>query len=111
MEDRLMAIGLRYLGCPHSALKDSVWRRRPEHIYEMYEDWQCDGAIIAKQIYCHPHGTDNYAVWKLLRERNIPYHFFERDSTMPYEETKLRREPLLNMIKPGLNRLNGWSEA
>ncbi len=110
MEDRLMAIGLRYLGRPHSALKDSVWRRRPQHIYELFEDWQCDGAIIAKQIYCHPHGTDNYAVWKILRERNIPYHFFERDSTVPYEETKLRMETLVNMIKPGLNRLYGWSE-
>jgi benzoyl-CoA reductase subunit C len=110
-KDRLMAIGLRYLGRPHSALKDNVWRRRPEHIYELFEDFQADGVIIAKQIYCHPHGTDMYAVWKLLRERNIPYHTFERDSTLPYEETRLGVEALINMIKPGMTRLYGWSKA
>ena len=110
-EDRLMAISLKYLGKPHSALKDNVWRRRPEQIYQLYEDWQADGVIIAKQIYCHPHGTDMYAVWKLLRERNIPYHTFERDTTMPYQETKYGIEALINMIEPGITRVRGWSEA
>ena len=109
MKDRLMAIGLRYMSKPHSALKDNVWRRRPEHIFELSEDFQVDAAIIAKQIYCHPHGTDMYAVWKLLRERSIPYHTFERDTTLPYEETRLGIEALINMVKPGMTRLNGWS--
>jgi benzoyl-CoA reductase subunit C len=110
LKDRLMAIGLRYLGKPHSALKDNVWRRRPEHIYQLYEDWQAEGVIIAKQIYCHPHGTDMYAVWKLLRERNIPYVTFERDSTMPYEQTALGIEGLIDVIKPGMTRVQGWSK-
>ena len=109
LKDRLMAIGLRYMSKPHSALKDNVWRRRPEHIFELSEDFQVDAAIIAKQIYCHPHGTDMYAVWRLLRERNIPYHTFERDTTLPYQETKLGIEALINMVKPGMTRLNGWS--
>ena len=109
LKDRLMAIGLRYMSKPHSALKDNVWRRRPEHIFTLSEDFQVDAAIIAKQIYCHPHGTDMYAVWKLLRERNIPYHTFERDTTLPYEETRLGVEALINMVKPGMTRLNGWS--
>jgi benzoyl-CoA reductase subunit C len=111
IKDRLMAISMRYLGKPHSALKDNVWRRRPEHIYRLFEDYQADGVIIAKQIYCHPHGSDMYAVWKLLRERNIPYHTFERDMTLPYEETKLGIEALINVIKPGMTRIHGWSEA
>jgi benzoyl-CoA reductase subunit C len=110
MKDRFMSIGLRYLGKPHSALKDNVWRRRPEHIYQLFEDFQADGVIIAKQIYCHPHGTDMYAVWKLLRERNIPYHTFERDTTLPYEETKIGINALIGMIRPGMTRLNGWSK-
>jgi benzoyl-CoA reductase subunit C len=105
--DRLMALSLRYLGRPHSAIKDNNWRRRPEHIYQLIEDFQVEGVIIAKQIYCHPHGTDNYMVWKLLRERSIPFHFFERDTTLPYEETRLRMDAFINMIKPGLNRLAG----
>jgi benzoyl-CoA reductase subunit C len=107
-KDRLMAIGLRYLGRPRHPIKDSNWRRRPDHIAQLAEDYYIDGAIIAKQIYCHPHGTDNYAVWKLLRERYIPYHYFERDMTLPKEETVLRLEAFMNMLRPGLTRLVGW---
>ncbi|MDR3294383.1 MAG: 2-hydroxyacyl-CoA dehydratase [Clostridiales Family XIII bacterium] len=111
LKDRLMAIGLRYLGKPHSALKDSIWRRRQERIFQLYEDWQADGVIIAKQIYCHPHGTDMYAVWKLLRERNIPYITFERDTTLPQEETRLAVEGLISQIEPGRTRIAGWSRS
>jgi benzoyl-CoA reductase/2-hydroxyglutaryl-CoA dehydratase subunit BcrC/BadD/HgdB len=108
-KDRLMALTHRYLERPHHAIKDNNWRRRPEHIYRLYEDWQADCAVIAKQIYCHPHGTDNYAVWKMLRERNIPYHFFERDTTLPKTETGMRIESLLSMVKPGVNRISGFN--
>jgi benzoyl-CoA reductase subunit C len=107
-KDRLMAIALRYLGRPHSALKDNNYRRRPQHIANLAEDYGIDGAIISKQIYCHPHGTDNYAVWKILRERYIPYHFLERDMSVPEAETKLRLEAFCNMLRPGLVRLKGW---
>lgn len=105
--DRLMAIALRYLERPHFAVKDNNWRRRPEHIFQLCEDFSVDAVLIAKQIYCHPHGTDNYMVWKLLRERNIPFHFFERDTTLPEADTRLRLEALFNMLRPGLNRLAG----
>jgi len=110
-KDRLMALALRYLGRPHNPIKDNNWRRRPQHIFELSEDYSVDGAIVAKQIYCHLHGTDNYAVWKLLRERDIPFHYFERDTTMPEDETELRLEAFLNMLKPGLNHLAGWHKA
>jgi benzoyl-CoA reductase subunit C len=110
-KDRLMALSLRYLGRPHNPIKDNNWRRRPQHIFELSEDYSIDGALVVKQIYCHLHGTDNYAVWKLLRERDIPYHFFERDTTLPVEETKLRLEAFLNMLRPGLNHLAGWHTA
>jgi len=107
-KDRLMAIARRYLDRPHSALKDSAWRRRLDHIYRLYEDYQAEGVIIAKQIYCHPHGTDMYALWKMMRERNIPYHTFERDTTLPEQETRMRLEAFLSMVKPGLTRIVGW---
>jgi benzoyl-CoA reductase/2-hydroxyglutaryl-CoA dehydratase subunit BcrC/BadD/HgdB len=107
-KDRLMAIGLRYLGRPHSALKDCNWRRRPQHIFELAEDYCVDGALVVKQIYCHPHGTDNYKVWETLRERNISFHFLERDNSVPEAETRLRITGLLNAIRPGLVRLRGW---
>lgn len=107
-KDRLKALALRYLGRPHNPVKDNNWRRRPQHIFELAEDYHVDGAIIQKQIYCHLHGTDNYTVWKLLRERNIPFHYFERDTTLPEEETTLRLEAFLNTLRPGLTRLAGW---
>jgi hypothetical protein len=66
--------------------------------------------VIAKQIYCHLCGSDMYAVWKLLRERDIPYHTFERDTTLPYEETRSGMEGLIDTIRPGMTRLHGWSE-
>ena len=110
-KDRLMALALRYLGRPHNALKDNNWRRRPQHIFELCEDYFVDGVIIAKQIYCHLHGTDNYAVWKMLRERNIPYLYFERDTSVPLEETSLRISAFLNMLRPGLTHLMGWHKA
>ena len=110
-EDRLMAISLRYLGRPKNPIKDNNWRRRPQHIFELAEDYNVDGALVVKQIYCHLHGTDNYAVWRILRERYIPYHFFERDTTLPIEETQLRLESFMNMLKPGLNRVLGWGKV
>jgi len=109
--DRLMALALRYLGRPHNAIKDNNWRRRPQHIFELSEDYHVDGAIIAKQIYCHLHGTDNYAVWKLLRERYIPFVYFERDMSVPEDETALRIESFLNILRPGLVRLAGWNKT
>ncbi|MCL1805210.1 MAG: 2-hydroxyacyl-CoA dehydratase [Clostridiales bacterium] len=108
LKDKDMALALRYLGRPHSALKDNNWRRRPQRIFELAEDFAVDGALIAKQIYCHPHGLDNYAIWKLLRERGIPFHYFERDLTLPREETRLRLNSFFSMIRPGLTRLAGW---
>jgi len=108
-KDRLMAIGLRYQERPHNPVKDNNWRRRPQHIFELCEDFSVDGAIVEKQIYCHLHGTDNYAVWKLLRERGIPFHFFERDTTLPKEETEMRLEAFLNIVRPGITHLKGWS--
>lgn len=110
-KDRLMAIAIRYLLRPHNPIKDNNYRRRPQHIWELYEDFCADGVIIAKQIYCHLHGTDNYAVWKLLRERNIPFLYFERDTTLPEEETALRLESFISYVKQGATHVEGWHKV
>ena len=107
-EDRLMSLALRYLSRPHSALKDNNYRRRPQHIFELAEDFSVDGVLLEKQIYCHSHGSDMYAVWKILRERYIPFHYFERGNMLPEDETAARLESFLSMLKPGLNHLHGW---
>ena len=110
-KDRLMSLALRYLDRPHSALKDNNWRRRPQRIFEMAEDYSIDGALIAKQIYCHPHGSDTYMVWKLLRERNIPFHYFERSNLLPGDEMLSRLESFLAILRPGLNHIYGWGRT
>ena len=97
-KDRLLAISIRYLNRPHCALKDNNWRRRPSHIYNLYEDYNAQGVIIAKQIYCHPHGTDNPHMWTILRERNYPFHYMERDNFAD-KESRTRVEAFINMIK------------
>jgi len=109
-KDKLMALVLRYLGKPHSAMKDSNYRRRPQHIFELTEDYMVDGVLVVKQLLCVPHGSDNYAVWKMLRERNIPFHFFERDTTVPLDETRVRIESFLSMLRPGVTRIRGWHQ-
>lgn len=109
-KDRLMALALRYLGRPHNPIKDNNWRRRIQHIFELTEDYNVDGVIIEKQIYCHLHGSDNYAVWKMLRERNIPFLYFERDMQLQEEDTSLRLEAFFNMLRPGVTHLAGWNQ-
>jgi benzoyl-CoA reductase subunit C len=99
LDDRLMAVSLRYLGKPHCALKDNNWRRRPAFIHSLYEDWNAKGVIISKEIYCHPHGTDNPELWKQFREHYMPFHYFERDTTKPGREMKVRLEAFLNMLQ------------
>ncbi len=99
LEDRLMAIALRYLGKPHCALKDNCWRRRPAHIHNLIEDFNAKGVIISKQIYCHPHGTDNPEIWKQLREHYVPFHYLERDTTYPGREMEIRLEAFIKMVK------------
>lgn len=99
LEDRLMAISLRYLGKPHCALKDNNWRRRPAFIHQLCEDFNVKGVVISKEIYCHPHGTDNPEIWKQLREHYIPFHFLERDTTIPVREMRVRLEAFINLVK------------
>jgi benzoyl-CoA reductase subunit C len=109
-KDRLRALTYRYLGRPHSAMKDNNWRRRPQHIHDLIEDYMADGVLIVKQIVCQAHGADNYAVWKMLRERNVPFHFFERDTTLPVAETRIRVGAFLDMLRPGITRIRGWHQ-
>jgi benzoyl-CoA reductase subunit C len=100
--DRLLALSLRYLDKPHCALKDNNYRRRPAHICQLIETYNVKGVIIAKQVYCHPHGTDNPIIWQTLRDRHIPFHYLERDTTLPVGETRTRIEAFINMLQPDL---------
>ena len=100
--DRLLAISMRWLDKPHCALKDNNYRRRPEFIYQLCEGYNVQGIIISKQIYCHTHGVDNPHIWAKLRERNIPFHYMDRDATVPEGETQTRIEAFIDMLQPEL---------
>jgi benzoyl-CoA reductase subunit C len=102
LPDRLMALSLRYLGKPHCALKDNNYRRRPAFILQLLEDYNVQGVIIAKQINCHPHGTDNPIIWTTLRDRHVPFHYLDRDTTLSVGDTRIRIEAFLNMLQPQL---------
>lgn len=101
-EDRLMAISLRYLGKPHCALKDNNWRRRPAFIHQLYEDYNARGVIIAKQTYCHPHGTDNPHMWTTLKEKYVPFHYIEHSTPLASGEITARIEAFIDMLEPQL---------
>ncbi|MBI4296542.1 MAG: 2-hydroxyacyl-CoA dehydratase, partial [Chloroflexi bacterium] len=101
-EDRLIAIAMRYLDKPHCPLKDIRYRRRPTHIQHLAEDYDVQGVVMSLQKYCVPHHFDNPFVMDALRERGIPFHLLERDTTIPVGETQTRIEAFLDIFRPEL---------
>lgn len=102
IEDHLMAIALRCLDKPRDPLKDIGWPRRPARIVELAEDFNVQGVIIAKQKFCHPHGTANPSIWSICRERGLPFYYFESDTTVPNAEMQTGIEAFLDMLQPAL---------
>lgn len=99
-KDRLMSLTLRYLDKYHCAIKDNRYRRRTARIQNLAEDYNVQGAIIAMQRYCAPHGFDNPFVVDALKDRLIPFHFMELlDTTFPEGEIQNRLEAFIDMIR------------
>jgi benzoyl-CoA reductase subunit C len=101
-EDRLMAIAMRYLDKPPCPEKEIRYPSRPAHLLQLIERFNVQGVVIDKQIYCDPHGSDNHRIWATLRERYIPFHYIERDTTLPAGEMEARIEAFIDMLKPEL---------
>jgi benzoyl-CoA reductase subunit C len=97
-EDRLMAIGQRYLDRPRCPIKDVRFRRRVNYLMEMAEDYNVQGVIIAMMKYCGPHQFGRPPIEKGLRERFIPFHNIEHDGTIHTGEYKIRLEAFINTI-------------
>ncbi|MBI4296029.1 MAG: 2-hydroxyacyl-CoA dehydratase [Chloroflexi bacterium] len=98
--DRLMAISMRYLDKPNCPIKDIYYAHRPERIASLVEDYNVQGIIIAKQKSCHPHGTDNPLIWKMLRDRVIPFLYFESDMVSSGGENRTRIEAFMESLVP-----------
>ena len=101
-EDRLLAIARRYLDKPACPEKEIRYANRPAHILELIERFNVQGVVIDKQIYCDPHGSDNHRIWATLKERHIPFHYMERDTTLPIGELEARLEAFIDMLQPEL---------
>jgi benzoyl-CoA reductase subunit C len=101
-EDRLIAIARRYLDKPPCPEKEIRYASRPAHILQLIERFNVQGVIIDKQIYCDPHGSDNHQIWAALKERHVPFHYIERDTTLPVGDTEARIEAFIDMLHPEL---------
>lgn len=99
-EDRLLAIAHRYLDKPRCPLKDTRFRRRIAHISQMAEDYNVKGAIVVLQKFCHGHQYDTSPITSALKQRYIPTHIVELDTTIPVGEFKTRIEAFLDTFHP-----------
>jgi benzoyl-CoA reductase subunit C len=97
-ENRLEAIAARYIDRVPCPSKDWVERIRIEHILQLAEEWNVDGAVLMQQKFCDPHELDTPAVRKALEEKGIKTLFLEFDVTVPIGQFKVRVEAFLEML-------------
>ncbi|MFC1970148.1 2-hydroxyacyl-CoA dehydratase [Chloroflexota bacterium] len=96
--DSLSAIAARYLDRLPCPLRDVTERRRIRRILDLVKDYNVDGVIIALQKFCEPHGFDNPAIERALKENGIPSLFLELDITLAPGQLRTRIEAFLEMI-------------
>jgi benzoyl-CoA reductase subunit C len=97
-ENRLEAIAARYIERVPCPTKDWVERTRIQHILELAEQWNVEGAIVMQQKFCDPHELDTPAVRAALEEKGIKTLFLEFDVTVPVGQFKVRVEAFLEMF-------------
>ncbi|MFQ5826666.1 MAG: benzoyl-CoA reductase, bzd-type, subunit N [Dehalococcoidia bacterium] len=99
-EDRIEAIADRYIDkipCPE---KDWEERRRWDHIRQMVDDYNVQGALVIQQKFCDPHEFDIPPLMKMLKEeKNIPSLFLEFDVTVPAGQFRTRIEAFLETLQ------------
>lgn len=98
-EDRLRAIGTRYLQRPPCPTKDWEYRWRLNHILKMAKEYDVQGALLVQQKFCDPHEFDTPPLKALLEENGIPCLFLEFDITVPVGQFRTRVEAFLEMLQ------------
>ncbi len=97
-EDRIMAIGARYLDRIPCPSKDWPERQRWPHILNLAKEYQVEGALTIQQKYCDPHECEMPDLRKFLRDNGYPNYFLEFEATVPVGQFKTRVEAFLETL-------------
>jgi benzoyl-CoA reductase subunit C len=94
-ENRLAALAHRYIDRPRCPSKDWPDLTRVQHILDLAEEYNVEGALVIQQKFCDPHELDIPAVRTALEGEDIPTYFLEFDVTVPIGQFKTRVEAFL----------------
>jgi benzoyl-CoA reductase subunit C len=97
-QNPLEAIAARYVSRVPCPSKDWPERTRVNHIKNLAQDWNVQGAVVIQQKFCDPHELDNPAIIKNLKKTGVPAQFLEFDVTVPVGQFKTRVEAFLEML-------------
>ena len=97
-EDRLMAIGARYIDRVPCPGKDWPERLRFSHTLNLAKEWNIEGAIVMQQKLCEPHELDIPDLRKFLEDNGYPTYFLEFDVTVPAGQFKTRVEAFMETM-------------
>lgn len=75
-EDRLMAIGVRYIDRVPCPSKDWPEKSRFSHILNLAKEYNVEEVIIMRQKFCEPHELDMPDLRKTLDNNGYPTYFF-----------------------------------
>ncbi|MFW9905242.1 MAG: benzoyl-CoA reductase, bzd-type, subunit N [Candidatus Thorarchaeota archaeon] len=98
-DDLLTAIAERYVKRVPCPSKDWPQRTRLNHIVQMAEDYDVQGAILIQQKFCDPHELDIPIIKETLEKKGISTLFLELDVTVPIGQFKTRVEAFLEIIR------------
>lgn len=94
----IQAIADRYVDRVPCPSKDFPQSRRFDHIMNLIEEYNVQGAVLLQQKFCDPHESDNPLLIKKLEENGVPSLFLELAGTIPVGQFKLRVEAFLEML-------------
>jgi len=97
--DPLSAIAERYVKRVPCPSKDWPQRKRLDHIVQIAEDYNVQGAILIQQKFCDPHELDIPIIKETLEKKGISTLFLELDVTVPIGQFKTRVEAFLEIIR------------
>ncbi|MFX0125739.1 MAG: benzoyl-CoA reductase, bzd-type, subunit N [Candidatus Hodarchaeota archaeon] len=97
--DPLTAIAERYVKRVPCPSKDWPQRSRLDHIVQMADEYDVQGAILIQQKFCDPHELDIPIIKETLEKKGISTLFLELDVTVPIGQFKTRVEAFLEIIR------------
>jgi benzoyl-CoA reductase subunit C len=99
-EGPFVDLAKRYLDRPPCPNKDWPARKRMEHISELSDDFDVDGALIIQQKFCDPHELDiPYEREMLEEEKDIPTLTLEFDASVPIGQFTTRVEAFVEQLQ------------